>query len=166
MHGNRDFLLGQRFMTTTGATLLPDPVVANLAGIPTLLTHGDLLCTDDHAYQELRSTVRSVAWQRRFLRLPRSVREQLATQARAGSRAHMERVPATIMDVNEPAVRAAFRATETRRMIHGHTHRPAQHEHDVDGAPATRIVLDAWYERGSYLQVDGATAESIALPGG
>ncbi len=164
LHGNRDFLLGARFANAAGAILLPDPVVADLDGIATLLTHGDLLCTDDAAYQELRSIVRTPAWQQRFLGLPRATREQLAGAARAGSRAHMQRAQPVIMDVNAGAVLAAFRATGTRRMIHGHTHRPAVHRHEVDGEPATRIVLDAWYERGSYLRVSGESVDSIELP--
>ncbi|HPF27898.1 MAG TPA: UDP-2,3-diacylglucosamine diphosphatase [Steroidobacteraceae bacterium] len=164
LHGNRDFLLGARFARTAGAILLPDPVVADLDGVRTLLTHGDVLCTDDAAYQELRSIVRTPGWQQRFLELPRSTREQLAGAARAGSRAHMQRAQPVIMDVNEAAVLGAFRATGTRRMIHGHTHRPAVHRHQVDGQPATRVVLDAWYEHGSYLRVSGESIDTIELP--
>ena len=165
LHGNRDFLLGARFAATTKIVLLPDPVIAELEGTPTLLTHGDILCTEDAAYQELRSIVRTEPWQRRFLRLPRATRIELASAARAGSRAHMQRAQPMIMDVNERAVLAAFRASHTRRMIHGHTHRPAVHEHEVDGAPATRIVLDSWHERGSSLRVCNNAIESISLPG-
>ncbi len=164
LHGNRDFLLGAEFARATGCTPLPDPVVATISGVPTLLTHGDVLCTGDHSYQELRSIVRTRDWQQRFLALPVATRTLLADEARAGSKAHTQRVTPMIMDVDPAAVLAAFRATNTRRMIHGHTHRPAAHTHDVDGERATRYVLDAWYERGSYLRVDAAGVTAVALP--
>ena len=129
-----------------------------------LLTHGDTLCTDDHSYQELRSAVRSPDWQRRFLALPLGVRETLSREARAGSARHIARAVPYIMDVNEGAVAAAFRAARVRRMIHGHTHRPGVHEMRIDGAPAERIVLGAWYEQGSYLTCEQGKYELHALP--
>jgi UDP-2,3-diacylglucosamine hydrolase len=151
LHGNRDFLIGARFEARTGVRVLPDPVIAELAGVRVLVPHGDALCTDDRAYQELRAIVRTPRWQERFLRLPLAVRERLAHQARAGSRAHTSRTVPYVMDVNSSAVEAAFRATGVHTMIHGHTHRPAVHEVPVDGRMARRIVLGAWYEQGSYL---------------
>lgn len=164
LHGNRDFLLGRQFCDRTGVRLLPDPVVAEIDGERVLVTHGDALCTDDHSYQELRSTVRTVEWQRRFLALPLSVREGIANRARAGSKAHTTRTAPDIMDVNADAVTAAFRATRTRRMIHGHTHRPAVHDLTVDGEPVQRIVLGAWYEQGSYLFCEAGRFELRELP--
>ena len=151
IHGNRDFLLGRQFCQRTGCEHLADPTIAELDGERVLLTHGDALCTDDRSYQALRSTVRTRDWQRRFLGLPLIAREQLAHQARAGSQAHTARVVPQIMDVNAGAVETAFRALAVRRMIHGHTHRPAIHDTEVDGERAQRIVLGAWYEQGSYL---------------
>jgi UDP-2,3-diacylglucosamine hydrolase len=164
MHGNRDFLLGPGFCARSGCRLLPDPVIAAFDGEPVLLTHGDALCTDEHAYQELRTIVRARAAQRRFLALPRDRREALAHEARAGSRRHTARTVPYIMDVNAQAVTAAFRATGVRRMIHGHTHRPAVHDLEVDGKPAQRIVLGAWYEQGSYLFCEGGRFELRTLP--
>ncbi len=164
LHGNRDFLLGAGFCARTGCRLLGDPVVAELDGERVLLTHGDALCTDDHSYQELRSVVRDPGWQRRFLALPLSSRELLAEEARAGSRAHTARTVPDIMDVNPAAVAAAFSAARVRRMIHGHTHREAVHDLQVDGAPVQRIVLGAWYERGSYLSCEGGKYQLRGLP--
>ena len=164
LHGNRDFLLGEGFAERSGCRLLSDPVVVQLDGEPVLLTHGDALCTDDRSYQELRSTVRSGAWQRRFLALPRAHRELLSSEARAGSQRHISRTVPDIMDVNAGAVAAAFRAARTHRMIHGHTHRPGVHELEVDGVPAQRIVLGAWYEQGSYLACERGKYELRALP--
>ena len=164
LHGNRDFLLGTGFSERSGCQLLPDPVIAQLDGECVLVTHGDALCTDDHAYQELRSIVREPAWQRRFLALPRAHREQLADVVRAGSRRHTSRTVPYIMDVNAQAVTAAFRATGVRRLVHGHTHRPGVHDIEIDGEPAQRIVLGAWYEQGSVLRFERGRYELRALP--
>lgn len=164
LHGNRDFLIGQDFCLQTGCQLLPDPVIAEIAGERVLLTHGDALCIDDHPYQELRSIVRAPVWQRRFLSLPLSDRQQLADGVRAGSRAHTARTIPKIMDVNPAAVTAAFKSTGVRRIIHGHTHRPAIHDALVEGQPVQRIVLGAWYEQGSYLECAGGRYELRTLP--
>lgn len=152
MRGNRDFLLGPGFEARSGCRLLPDPVVATLHGRRVLLTHGDLLCTGDHAYQELRSTVRTAGFRSAVLALPAADRRRLAEALRAGSRAHTARTGAAIMDVDPQAVVAAMQAAGVDAMIHGHTHRPAVHALVVDGRPATRVVLDAWFERGSVLE--------------
>jgi len=141
LHGNRDFLLGEAFAERTGVKLLPDPVLLDLYGVPTLLSHGDVFCTEDPAYQALRSIVRKPDWQRRFLSLPLPARRTLASAARAGSKAHTQRTIPTIMDVNPDAVSRAMRATGARRLIHGHTHRPAVHPFVIDGANAERVVL-------------------------
>ena len=164
LHGNRDFLLGEDFCRRTGCQLLPDPVIAELDGERVLLTHGDALCTDDHSYQELRSMVRTAAWQRRFLGLPLADRRLLAEEARAGSRAHTARTIPKIMDVNAAAVTAAFKAARVRRIIHGHTHRPAVHDALLEDRPVQRIVLGAWYEQGSYLACEGGRYELRTLP--
>jgi len=164
LHGNRDFLLGEAFSRRTGVRLLPDPVVADFEDEQVLLTHGDALCVDDHAYQELRAIVRRGDWQRRFLALPRATRAWLAGAARRGSRAHTARTVPYVMDVNAAAVEAAYRATGVRRIIHGHTHRPGCHDATVDGQTVQRIVLGAWYEQGSYLVRNGTHYELLTLP--
>lgn len=164
IHGNRDFLLGEGFENRTGVKLLPDPVLVDLHGVPTLLSHGDIFCTEDLPYQELRSIVRHHSWQKRFLSLSLGARRNLASAARAGSRAHTQRTIPQIMDVNLDAVLRALRATGARRLIHGHTHRPAVHELVVDGAQAQRVVLAPWYEAASCVSVDAQGVREIALP--
>jgi UDP-2,3-diacylglucosamine hydrolase len=164
IHGNRDFLLGRGFCERTGCRLLPDPVILELEGERVLLTHGDALCVDDHSYQELRSSVRQAEWQRRFLALPFEVRDRFANRARAGSKAHTSRTIPRIMDVNPGAVDSAFRVARVHRMVHGHTHRPGIHDQVIDGQPAQRIVLGAWYEQGSYLLYDRGKFELKMLP--
>jgi len=154
MHGNRDFLLGRGFEQRTGAFLIADPQVIELAGEPVLLTHGDALCTADQAYQRLRALVRAPRWQRRFLALPLAVRRALAARARSGSRRHMARISEDITDVDDAAVLAAMRACGVRSLVHGHTHRPAVHALMLDGAGARRIVLGAWHDAGSCLAWD------------
>lgn len=152
MHGNRDFLVGEQFAQRAGMTLLDDPTIIDLGGERTLLMHGDTLCTDDADYQRFRSVVREPAWQAQFLAKPLPERRAFAAQARGESRKQTAMKAAEIMDVNAEAVRAAMRAHGVRRLIHGHTHRPATHRFELDGAPAERIVLGDWYEQSSCLR--------------
>jgi UDP-2,3-diacylglucosamine hydrolase len=163
LHGNRDFLIGRGFCESTGCRLMADPIISEFDGERILLTHGDALCTDDHSYQELRSIVRTPAWQRKFLALPVADRDMLANQARAGSKHHTANTIPNIMDVNPAAVVAAFRATGVSRIIHGHTHRPGIHEIVIDGQTVQRIVLGAWYEEGSYLRYENGRYELLKL---
>ena len=158
--GNRDFLLGAEYAARTGLTLLADATVHVIASQPTLLMHGDTLCTDDYAYQAFRAQVRDDHWQREFLAQPLDARRAFAARARAGSRQHTRATPEVLMDVNATAVAAALRAAGVRRLIHGHTHRPAVHRLALDGQPAERIVLGDWYTQGSRLRVG---PDSLAL---
>ena len=165
VRGNRDFLFGAGFEARTGCTLLPDPVRVRLGALDAFVSHGDVLCTDDLAYQELRSIVRQPDWQSRFKALPLEARRAIADKARSGSRAHTGRVAYEVMDVNADAVRTAFRVTGARLMIHGHTHRPGIHTVDVEGVACTRIVLGDWYTQGSVLVVhEDGTYELRSLP--
>ena len=164
IHGNRDFLLGEDFARRTGAKLLPDPVLVDLYGVATLLSHGDVFCTEDPSYQQLRSIVRRPRFQQGFLALTLQARRTLASAARAGSKAHTGRTIPTIMDVNPEAVTLAFRATGARRLIHGHTHRPAVHPGVVDGVDTERVVLAPWYEAASCVSVDAAGVREVPLP--
>lgn len=153
MHGNRDFLLGEDYAVRAGMTLLPDPTLIKIAGERVLLMHGDTLCTDDIEYQKFRTFVRDADWQRQFLARPLAERRAFATHARGESRKHTAMAKPEIMDVNPAAVAAAMRAHGVRRMIHGHTHRPATHRFDLDGHSVERIVLGDWYEQDSVLRL-------------
>jgi UDP-2,3-diacylglucosamine hydrolase len=155
MHGNRDFLIGAAFAAATGAHILPDPTVVELFGKRTLLMHGDTLCTDDTAYQAFRSQVRDPENQRSFLSLPIEQRCQIARTLRQTSHTSQSGKNPEIMDVNPQAVEQAMRAHGVRRLIHGHTHRPAIHEWALDGTSVKRIVLSDWSNRkGSVLVCD------------
>jgi len=164
MHGNRDFLLSHRFCEMSGAQLLHDPLIITVHGEAVLVMHGDALCTDDHAYQRLRATVRDADWQRQFLALPIESRRALAGAARAGSQAHTAAMEHAITDVNPDSVAMALRGAGTSTLLHGHTHRPAIHALEVDGRPRTRIVLGDWYDQGSVLRWDQNGPELQSLP--
>ena len=142
--GNRDFLLGERFGTETGATLLGDYAVIDLYGTPTLLTHGDLLCTDDVQYQSARLRIRTPAWQANALAKPLWMRRLYARWYRFKSGLDKGGKSLEIMDVNADAVAAVMRKHGVLRLIHGHTHRPAIHALDIDGRDARRFVLPEW----------------------
>jgi len=152
MHGNRDFLIGERFCRETGAKLLQDPTVVEIGGVPTLLMHGDTLCTDDLDYQAWRARTRNPAAQGMFLSKPLAERRAMSAMIREKSKEVIAGKPAEIMDVNAGAVRDAFRKHGVTRMIHGHTHRPGRHELEVDGRRCERWVLPDWYGRGGYLE--------------
>jgi UDP-2,3-diacylglucosamine hydrolase len=163
MVGNRDFLLGEDFAQRAGFTLLDDGTVHDLYGRPTLLMHGDVLCTDDVAYQTVRKQVRTPEWKAQVLAMPLEARRALAAKARQDSKAHTSSAMETIMDVNADAVADTMRNAGVTRLIHGHTHRPATHHFELDGQPAERIVLGDWYEHGSVLRVTPEAAELRGL---
>ena len=164
IRGNRDFLLGEDYARRAGMAILPDPAVVVLYGKPTLLMHGDLLCTDDVAYQQFRAQTRDPRWQAQFLAQPLAARLAFAQQARAASKAHQSGLQAqgrmeTITDASPSTVEATFARYGIDRIVHGHTHRPKVHE----TAGGTRIVLGDWYEQGSVLRVAPTGFELSAL---
>ena len=147
--GNRDFMLGEQFARDTGATLLGDETVIDVAGTPTLLLHGDTLCTDDIDYQQFRSLVHDAAWRAEMMAKPLDERRALARQLRAMSVDAASNKPEDIMDVNSDTVRERLSAAGVERMIHGHTHRPNRHPI----GRGERIVLGDWTaNRGWYLR--------------
>lgn len=161
--GNRDFLVGDTYCRRAGMTRLSEPVVLDLHGVPTVLMHGDTLCTDDRAYQRFRRKVRDPDWQARVLSRPHWWRRLLGRAIRTVSRVRGRNRPEAIMDVNDEAVTEAFRRHGVNRIIHGHTHRPAVHHVTVDGRPCERIVLGDWFEQGSVLRLDARDFELLAL---
>jgi UDP-2,3-diacylglucosamine hydrolase len=150
MHGNRDFLFGKRFAELSGSTLLDDPYVLNLYGTPTLLMHGDLLCTDDLAYQEMRKMLRQPEWIKTFLEKPLEERIAFAKSLRERSKQETGEKDEAIMDVNADTVQQYVERYGISRIIHGHTHRPAIHREEN----LERCVLGDWYQQGSVLRCD------------
>ena len=164
MRGNRDFLAGDGFARASGVTLLADAHTIELAGRKALLLHGDTLCTDDTDYQRFRAESRSVAWVKTMLGTPLAIRKRHIQTLREQSEVQKRSKSAGIMDVNAQAVAAALREAGCDLLIHGHTHRPARHSLSVDGLNCERWVLDAWYDRGSYLACDAGTLKVQQLP--
>jgi UDP-2,3-diacylglucosamine hydrolase len=154
MHGNRDFLMGDGFEKATGARLLKDPARIDLYGTPTLLMHGDSLCTDDTEYMAFRAQVRSPAWQQEFLGKSIAERDRIVHDFREISKNSTAAKKPEIMDVNQKAVESVMREHRVQHLIHGHTHRPKEHVFNLDGRPARRMVLGDWYDQGSVLSVD------------
>lgn len=146
MRGNRDFLIGERFAAAAELTLLADPTIVRIANRPVLLLHGDTLCTDDVAYQQFRKQARDPVWQTAILAKPYAERVQLAHAIRERSTTEKATKAEDIMDVTRASVDAVFRAHDYIDMIHGHTHRPAVHQHLVDGRECKRTVLADWHD--------------------
>lgn len=162
-HGNRDFIVGPAFVRATGVKLLPDLVCFEIGGVSTLLAHGDLFCTDDRAYQRWRRFSRNPLAQWLYRRLPLTRRRRIAGGLR--NDLHKQRKPEAIMDVNEGAVRQAFRRAGVTRLIHGHTHRPAEHRHALGDRDGERIVLADWRPgRLEYLRADARGWQRVLLP--
>jgi UDP-2,3-diacylglucosamine hydrolase len=164
MRGNRDFMLGQRFCTDSGAILLDDPAIVPVAGERVLLSHGDGLCVDDRPYQKLRALVRDPSLREGFARLPIEARRRLASEAREGSREHLANASSYITDVNQPAVVSVMRDAGVPLMIHGHTHRPGVHRFRADGIDRTRVVLGAWHDDAHVVRWDDAGWQLIPCP--
>ncbi len=164
IHGNRDFLIGKDFEALTGCEILDDPTVIDLYGTRTLLTHGDLLCSDDQAYLAFRKTVRDPNWQAYFLSMNMDDRIALAKKARDVSQNHGAanvNHENEIMDANQQTIEAFLTEHNVQQMIHGHTHRPATHDFNLpNGKNAKRYVLGDWERQPSFII---ATKDGIDL---
>ncbi|MES9859662.1 MAG: UDP-2,3-diacylglucosamine diphosphatase [Candidatus Thiodiazotropha sp. LLP2] len=145
MHGNRDFLIGEAFCRDTGAELISDPNLVDINGIPTLLMHGDLLCTDDLAYQQFRKEIRAPAFVNHFLSLPIPERITIAQDYRAKSGEANSLKSEAIMDVNQLTVEDYLQQHQAQCLIHGHTHRPADHTFKLGSHSVSRHVLGEWH---------------------
>ncbi len=163
MQGNRDFLMAEKFSEVSGATLIDDPTIIDLYGTPTLLMHGDTLCTDDVDYQNFRTMVRNPQWKKMFFAKPNEERLAMTTKYRKISKDETAKKSMDIMDVNQDAVESIMLEKKSCQLIHGHTHRPAVHDFIVADKNMKRIVLGDWFEQGSVLVCDdtGCQLESF-----
>lgn len=164
MHGNRDFLVGQQFANETGVKILKDPHKVTLYGQKTLLSHGDILCTDDVQYQRVRKMVRDPEWQRNMRAKPLKERLRIAQEARRQSLEQTINMSLEIMDVNQQAVEKAIRENNVDVLLHGHTHRPDVHTVDLGNRRAKRIVLGDWYRQGSLVRWDSRGPRLESMP--
>lgn len=171
--GNRDFMVGRQWAASTGVEQLPDPCTVDLADGPILLSHGDIFCTDDRAYQRYRRVVHNPVMQWLFMHMPRAWRRAVGRKLRGHSDARKQYEGAsTISDVNVGAVQAVLLRYGQTRLIHGHTHRPACHAVDLPGATAgatgitgSRIVLADWHaDNMEYLHCTTAGCRRVRLP--
>lgn len=154
--GNRDFLLGPVFAERAGVSIVAEPYPIELGGTSAILMHGDSLCTDDLPYMQFRAMVRNPAWQAQFLAQPLAVRRKIAEDLRAKSEMAKQEKDVGIMDVNVGAVERAFHDSGAAVLIHGHTHRPARHELNVDGRACQRWVLADWHGKAQWLEWNGS----------
>ncbi|TQV86750.1 UDP-2,3-diacylglucosamine diphosphatase [Aliikangiella coralliicola] len=160
-HGNRDFLLGHQFAKACGGELIDEPHLLDWAGQTICMMHGDALCTDDVAYQQLRNTVRSEQWQQQFLSQTVSKRLEIADGIRAKSKDAQQNKNTEIMDVNAQAVFDCFKSNQCQWLIHGHTHREGRHMVDMgDNNTVERVVLSDWAEQGHYLSLKNSQVQS------
>ena len=164
MHGNRDFLLGERFCEQVDAALLNYPTVLSLDGRPALLMHGDSLCTRDVEYMKARTMLRNPAVQADLLSKSIDERLMIAQGARAQSKDHTRETAEDIMDVTPEEVVREMQDHRVDLLIHGHTHRPAVHDLEVNGLPAQRIVLGDWDTHGWYLEAAGGSLDLVSFP--
>jgi len=165
LHGNRDFLLGKDYATKAGMTLLPEIHCIDLYGVPTVILHGDSLCTLDKAYQRFRQfrNLKLAKWI--YTHLPRNTRQNIALNIRSKSTQSNMQKSVSIMDVEQDAVAAILDSTQTVQMIHGHTHRPAIHEiKSSSGVTCKRVVVGDWYEQASVLSVSAEKLDLSSIP--
>lgn len=163
--GNRDFQIGADFLRETGLQLLPDPTLIEVHGTSVLIGHGDRLCADDISYQRFRRFARHPLVLKIYRSLPFFLRRMLVEKARSRSHAAKQDKTPEIMDVNEDAVIRTLRRYRVHTLLHGHTHRPAEHSFDLDGRQATRIVLGDWYRNGPvmYWDSEGRRVETLSF---
>jgi UDP-2,3-diacylglucosamine hydrolase len=164
MHGNRDFMIGKGFANETGAEILKDPYRISLYGQKVLLTHGDVLCTDDVQYQRVRKMTRDPDWQAGILARPLKDRLRMAEEARRQSLEATINQSMEIMDVNQEAVKLVIEKFKVDVLLHGHTHRPAVHDVDLGRRKAKRIVLGDWYTQGSVVRWDTRGPKLESMP--
>lgn len=161
--GNRDFLMGERFMAAANAVRLPEVHPLDLYGTPTLLLHGDELCLRDEDYRRFRATVRDAAWQQTFLARPLAERKAEIEALRRRSEEEKQTKDYALMDADPSAVEAMLLAHGCTRMVHGHTHRPARHKLVVDGQACERWVLGSWDDQPGALECDAAGCRPLGF---
>ncbi len=150
MPGNRDFLIGPHYAQQAGMQLLEDPCTVQFNQKTILLAHGDAWCTDDIEYQKFRAHRLQPETQQAFLAMPVEQRLAFAQNARDASQKHTANSAESIMDVNPDVVDHIFHTHGIDTIIHGHTHRPADHQHGNHH----RMVLGDWYSDNSWLEIN------------
>lgn len=159
--GNRDFLLGADYANRANMALIPDEMVIDLYGTPTLLMHGDSLCTADESYMQFRRMVRSLEWQTHILQQPLTARKALAAELREKSQSMNSLKASDIMDVTQAEVERVMSHHKVNMLIHGHTHRPDLHTFDMGDKKANRWVLGDWHDKGWCIKAEQGAIQLI-----
>ena len=162
--GNRDFLIGDKFLSSSQISLLKDPTLISLGDTITLIMHGDTLCTDDIDYQKWRAQVRSKEWINNFLEKPLTERMKICEELRDQSESKKKNKSDSIMDVNDRAVEEILRKNNyPKYLIHGHTHRPNIHDYLLESRFLQRWVLGDWHMNGNYILWEDNKLKYISL---
>jgi UDP-2,3-diacylglucosamine hydrolase len=162
LYGNRDFLIGDKFLKETNMTLIPDPHIFTYKNKKVLISHGDEFCTDDTEYQMFRKIVRNKDWQKDFLSFPISKRLKIAGEAQDASRNSKENKSINIMDVNQDAIKTIMSDYQVDLIIHGHTHRPAKHSIERNNQHCERFVLGDWTDESAII-LDWSNEDPILI---
>ena len=162
--GNRDFLIGDEFLSSCQVILLEDPTLISLGDTIALIMHGDTLCTDDIDYQKWRTQVRSTEWINNFIEKPLSERMKICEELRSQSESKKKNKSDSIMDVNDTAVEEILRQNNyPKYLIHGHTHRPNIHDYFLESHFLQRWVLGDWHINGNYILWEEKKLQSVSL---
>ena len=151
MHGNRDFLIGNRFANQANCKLIADPSIIDLYDKATLLAHGDGLCTNDHSHIRFRKIVRTKLFQIFFLSIPLKLRKYIGEKFRQRSMQRLKSLSTEIMDVHQEEIIRQLKKYKVKQIFHGHTHRPAIEYLQVNQQWCRRVVLSDWHKQSNIL---------------
>ena len=151
IHGNRDFLIGSKFAKDSGIQIIKDQYIMTHSGKKIMLSHGDVFCTDDHEYQDLKSRIRSKKWIDDFLSQPLNERIAIAEDMRSKSKDASSNKPENIMDTNKDSIDHCIKHNNLDLLIHGHTHRP---EIKKLSNGTIKVVLGSWEDEGWVFEYD------------
>lgn len=151
IHGNRDFLIGSKFAKDSGIQIIKDQYIMTHSGKTIMLSHGDVFCTDDHEYQDLKSRIRSKKWVDDFLNQPLNERIAIAEDMRSKSKDASSNKPENIMDTNKDSIDNCIKHNNLDLLIHGHTHRP---EIKKLSNGTIKVVLGSWEDEGWVFEYD------------
>lgn len=162
--GNRDYLVGKKFAAQTQCKILPDFIVQDICGHRALLTHGDLLCTDDIDYQRFRKKFQNPLAKWLSTCIPLSYRRKLVASIRSKTKKQTSNKPEDIMDVNPETVLEKLAKYQTKILIHGHTHRPAVHQLSEKNPSLKRFTLGDWGALVWWIEIDEKDVTLTSAP--
>lgn len=120
--GNHDFIMGERFEKETGCVLISDPYKIDLYGTPTLIAHGDLLCSEDIAHHVLHRIIRFPACIKFFLKFPISIRSLIAKSLQSVTNKFKVIKNKNKMNSKTETIKKLLTYHGARQIIYGHIH--------------------------------------------